>query len=69
MLSPNGRSLNRDTGEAVALQPHLMFYAPYVTAADIGGNGELVGIMGSGRPDAYVIVRLPGYGARSPGRE
>lgn len=61
MLSASARSVNRETGEPATLTPHLMLYAPFVTAPDIGGNGALLGVMGSGRPDAYIIVRLPNY--------
>jgi hypothetical protein len=61
MLSAHGRSVNRQTGEPVRLTPHLMLYAPFVTPEDIGGNGDLLGVMNQGRPDAYVIVRLPGF--------
>jgi hypothetical protein len=39
--------------------PHLMFYAPYVTAADLGSPpaaANMPHIVREGQPDAYIIV-------------
>jgi hypothetical protein len=39
--------------------PHYMFYAPYITEADIGGNSKSNGafVLGDGKsPHGYIIV-------------
>jgi len=44
--------------------PHLMFYAPYLTDADLGGdgNGETspIFMINEGKPGGYVIVSVDG---------
>ena len=45
--------------------PHLMFYAPGVTNAQVGSSGEahaapgLPFVIGEGTPQAYLVVLLP----------
>lgn len=51
--------LNPSTGEVGHYQPHLMFYAPYMTNKDLGikpGPGVKLFIVGEGTPGAYIIV-------------
>jgi hypothetical protein len=38
--------------------PHYMFYAPYLKAADIGGNSDSGGpmVLGEGNPHGYIIL-------------
>jgi hypothetical protein len=64
MLSPKNLVPN-EKGVATPFPPHVMFYAPYVTNADIGvgpdlgPDGNLVGpaiVAGSGTPFALIIV-------------
>ena len=41
--------------------PHVMFYAPYLTNADVGSDGNLAGpafVAGEGSPHALIIVPL-----------
>jgi hypothetical protein len=66
MMSADFTRRNPATGERVCIfPPHLMFYAPYATNADLGINPAHVGttdgpwILGQGSPIAYVIV-MPG---------
>jgi hypothetical protein len=43
----------------VKYSPHVMFYAPYLTNADIGSNGKdphAPWILNEGSPHAYIIV-------------
>lgn len=46
--------------QVISYQPHVMFYAPYLTDADIGGDprggGSPVFVVNQGAPSAYVIV-------------
>jgi hypothetical protein len=44
--------------------PHVMFYGPYMTNADIGSDGNLTGpafVAGEGTPHALIIVPLGGH--------
>ncbi len=47
-------------GEVGSWHPHMMIYAPYVTAQDIGANlsdpKNPVRVLNPGRPDARIIV-------------
>lgn len=75
-LVPNER------GDVVPFPPHLMFYAPYLTNADLGLDGSLgpdgkpagpVFVAGEGTPHALIIVPLGSHsgvahaGAMNPG--
>jgi hypothetical protein len=52
-----GEDNNRHVG--TFSMPHYMFYAPYMTAADIGGNSPSGGpiVIGDGKyPEGYIII-------------
>jgi hypothetical protein len=52
-----GEDNNRHIG--TFSMPHYMFYAPYMTAADIGGNSPSGGpiVIGDGKyPEGYIII-------------
>lgn len=58
MLSKENRVPMGD-GRVAPFPPHLMFYAPYLTNADLGsklGPGEPLFVIEEGSPGAYVIV-------------
>jgi hypothetical protein len=72
MLSPENRVPIDDEGsEIIPYRPHLMFYVPYLTNADLGSDGAPgapVFVIGEGTPGAYAIVPVPlgdgaGHGA------
>jgi hypothetical protein len=59
MMSDQGFLLAPSGDKLVAIPPHLMFYAPYATAKDIGSPPAAVNmphIIRAGQPDAYIIV-------------
>jgi hypothetical protein len=65
-LTPNAK------GEIVPFPPHVMFYAPYLTNADLGLDGSLGAdgnptgvafVAGEGAPSALIIVPLGGKAA------
>ena len=48
--------------QVIPYRPHVMFYVPYLTNQDIGGDlqgGSPVFVINEGRPSAYVIVPVP----------
>jgi hypothetical protein len=51
-----------DKGIVVPFPPHVMFYAPYLTNADLGSDGQHGGgpifVAGEGAPSALIIVPL-----------
>ena len=50
-----------DKGTIASFPPHVMFYAPYLTNADLGSDGNIAGpafIAGEGSPHALIIVPL-----------
>jgi len=53
-LVPNGK------GEVIHFPPHVMFYAPYLTNADLGSDGPASGspafVVEEGTPHALIIV-------------
>lgn len=58
MLSPEIVVVN-GKGVIQHFPPHVMFYAPYLTNADLGSDGKFtsdVFVAGEGRPDALIIV-------------
>ncbi len=61
MLSKENRVVaDRETGRIINFPPHVMFYAPYLTNADIGaGPGGPAFVIGEGTPGALVIVTVP----------
>jgi hypothetical protein len=63
-LVPNAK------GEVTHFPPHVMFYAPYLTNADLGADGPLgpdgnpdapAFVAGEGTPQALIIVRVAGH--------
>jgi len=63
MLSPENRvPIDREGTKIVPFRPHLMFYVPYLTDADLGSDGSPaspVFVVAPGRPGAYAIVPVP----------
>jgi hypothetical protein len=61
MLSTENLTPN-DKGIVVSFPPHVMFYAPYLTNADLGSDGQQGGgptfVAGEGTPSALIIVPL-----------
>jgi hypothetical protein len=53
-----------DNGVVSPFPPHVMFYGPYMTNADIGSEGQAAGgpafVAGSGSPYALIIVPVGG---------
>jgi hypothetical protein len=53
-----------DNGVVAPFPPHVMFYAPYLTNADIGSEGQAAGgpafVAGAGNPFALIIVPVGG---------
>ncbi len=48
--------------QVIPYRPHVMFYVPYLTNADIGGDlrgGSPVFVINEGQPSAYAIVPVP----------
>lgn len=61
-LTPDGK------GGIVHFPPHVMFYGPYLTNADVGSDGNLAGpafVAGEGSPHALIIVPIGTHAARS----
>ena len=59
MMSEQGYLFNETANKLVPIPPHLMFYAPYITAKDIGSPPATVNmprVIRDGRPDAYIVV-------------
>ena len=68
ILTPNAK------GEVVHFPPHVMFYAPYLTNADLGSDGPLGSdgnpdapafVAGEGTPHALIIVPVASRGSAS----
>ena len=62
MLSSRNRVPVDATGGVIPYRPHLMFYAPYLTNADLGIEmkpGVPAFVINEGQPSAYVIVPVP----------
>jgi hypothetical protein len=62
MLSTRNRVPVDAAGTVIPYRPHLMFYAPYLSNADLGiemGPGVPAFIINEGKPSAYVIVPVP----------
>jgi hypothetical protein len=67
MLSTEN-TVRDDQGNVIPFPPHLMFYAPYLTNADIGSDGKFtsaVFVAGEGTPQALIIVPLSAHGGQS----
>jgi len=63
-LTPNAR------GEVIHFPPHVMFYAPYLTNAELGLSGSLgpdgnpdgpAFVAGEGTPHALIIVPVAAH--------
>lgn len=64
MLSTENLVPVDDQGTIAPFPPHVMFYAPYLTNADLGSDGNLAGpafVAGGGSPHALIIVPLGGH--------
>jgi len=49
-----------DQGTVRPYRPHVMFYVPYLTNADLGaGPGSPVFVISEGKPHPYAIVPVP----------
>jgi hypothetical protein len=63
MLSPENRvPIDEEGTQIIPYRPHLMFYVPYLTNADLGsdgGPGSPVFVIHEGTPYAYAIVPVP----------
>jgi hypothetical protein len=58
-----------DKGIVAPFPPHVMFYGPYLTNADLGSDGQAGGpafVAGEGTPHALIIVPV---GAHNSGHE
>ena len=65
MLSTENLSPNAQGGVS-PFPPHVMFYGPYLTNADIGSDGNVAGpvfVAGEGTPHALIIVPLGAHTA------
>jgi hypothetical protein len=56
MLSPNNRVYDPDAKRVINFPGHLMFYAPYATAKDVGSGPGAPYLVNPGRPDTLLIV-------------
>ena len=58
MMSPHNRVYDPDSKQVISFPPHLMFYAPYLKAEDLGGapGSGIPYIVNPGEPDALIIV-------------
>ena len=59
MMSEHNHVLRPDTHQIIHFSPHLMFYAPYMTEADLGSPPSarnMPFIVHEGQPDALIIV-------------
>jgi len=57
-----------DKGTIGHFPPHVMFYGPYLTNADLGSDGNLAGpafVAGEGTPHALIIVPLGAHDGTS----
>jgi len=62
MLSNGNRNFNRQTGGVDIFPPHVMFYAPNLTDADIGSKGDGEGglpFIAYQGPHGYMITIVP----------
>jgi len=71
MLSPRNRvPIDPEGTRIVPYRPHLMFYVPYLTNADLGSNGgpgSTTFVINEGAPGAYAIVPVPLEGGEKHG--
>ena len=68
MLSNENLTPN-EKGIVAPFPPHVMFYGPYMTNADLGSDGDLGGpafVAGEGSPHALIIVPLGAHVEHTP---
>jgi hypothetical protein len=61
MLSTENITLDQN-GRVTTFPPHVMFYGPYLTNAQLGSDGTPASpafVAGEGTPQALVIVPVP----------
>lgn len=56
MLSPHNRVYDPEAKRVISFPGHLMFYAPYATAKDVGSGPGAPYLVNPGRPDTLMIV-------------
>jgi hypothetical protein len=56
MLSPYNRVFDPNTKKIVRFPGHLMFYAPYLTAKDVGTGDGAPYLTAPGEPDNLMVV-------------
>jgi hypothetical protein len=63
--------LEPENGTVGHFPPHVMFYAPYLTNADLGSQNLAwpAFVAGSGTPNALIIVPVPEEAQAGPGHE
>ena len=65
MLSTQNGATDEKGNVVKPFPPHVMFYAPYMTNADIGSGGKPGGgpafIVGEGTPHALIVVPLASH--------
>lgn len=69
MLSTENLTPN-DKGVVVPFPPHVMFYGPYLTNADLESDSNLAGpvfVAGEGTPQALIIVPIGAHAAANHG--
>jgi hypothetical protein len=74
MLSPhNVVTIDEDKGVAMPFPPHLMFYAPHMTSAELGSDGSPTSplfVVDEKTPHALMIVPVtPGGGGHAHGAQ
>lgn len=70
MLSHEIRNYNPQTGQVNPFPPHIMFYAPNLSAEDIGSSGpntDGLPFIGYHGPTGFMIVVVPEYAKASTG--
>lgn len=56
MLSPHNKVFDPESKQVISFPGHLMFYAPYATAATVGSGDGAPYIVNPGKPQALLIV-------------
>jgi hypothetical protein len=56
MMSPYNRVFNPETKTVIRFPGHLMFYAPYLTAKDVGEGDGAPYLTSPGKPDNLMVV-------------
>ena len=61
MMSPHNRVFDPSQGKIIAFPGHLMFYAPYLTAKDVGSGKGAPYLTAPGKPDNLMVVVPAGH--------